>query len=355
LSKPQPQSSPDLPHAGGAGRPATADDVARLAGVSQSAVSRAFTPGASIATATREKVVAAAEQLGYQPNLIARSLISGRSNIVGVGIGNLENPAFAASLDALSLALAEAGLRLLLFTTNTRGQIETPIQEVLQYRLDALVLLSTALSPKLALQCRNAHVPIVLMNRTSAEPHVSSVNGDNLGGARAIAAFLLAGEHKRLAFMAGMEESSASHERERGFGAYLAEQGVGPPIREIGQFTHAGAAAAMRRLLNRTDRPDAVFCANDQMAVAAIDVARYEFGLEVGREISIVGFGDTPMASWPSFAITTFTQPTEAMVAAAMEIIGMLRLGRREAVRSVVEGELVIRSSARRPQPAPRG
>ena len=330
-------------------RPATAEDVARLAGISQSAVSRAFTEGASISEAMREKVREAAGQLGYRPNLIARSLISGRSNIVGVGIGNLENPFLASTLDMLSLSLAEAGLRLLLFTTNPRGAIETSIQEVLQYRLDALVLLATALSPTLAVQCRDARVPIVLYNRSSSEPGVSTVNGDNAHGATAIADFLLDGGHRRLAFMAGMDESSASREREEAFGAQIGRRKGPPAVRESGQFTHAGGMAAARRLLSRPDRPDAIFCANDDMAIAAIDVARSEFGLKVGQELSVVGFGDVSTARWPSFSLTTFSQPIDKMVAETMGIVAALRDGEIGAVSRVVKGELIIRDSARRP------
>ncbi|MFM6829874.1 MAG: LacI family DNA-binding transcriptional regulator [Novosphingobium sp.] len=326
-----------------------ARDVARKAGVSASAVSRAFTPGASIAPETRRRIIEAAEEIGYKPDLIARSLTSGRSNIVGIGVGNLENPFFADSLNQLSAAFATAGLRVLLFPATARGASEAQVHEVLQYRLDALVLLSTNLSSSLANQCRNAQIPVIMYNRTTADPgRVSSVTGNNRGGARAIAAHLVAAGHQRPCFMAGHDDASTSAAREEGFTGFFRDRGLPAPMRETGHFTREGAAAATRRLLTLPQPPDAIFCANDHMAIAAIDVARAEFGLDVGRDISIAGFDDVPMASWPSFSLTTYAQPTAEMVHETLAIARALGEGVTEPVHKVIEGRLVLRGSTRR-------
>lgn len=337
----------------GARSVATADDVARLAGVSKSAVSRSFTPGASVAPATRKRVLEAAEAIGYQPNLIARTLISGRSNIVGVGIGNLQNPFFAVTLEALSIELAAAGLRLLLFHAGP-DEMEASVQEVLQYRLDALILLSTSLSSPLSQQCSRASIPVVLYNRIAQDPAVSSVTGNNKEGARSVAAFLVAGQHDRIAFMAGMEESSTSRHREEGFNSFFAEHGLPAPIRDCGRFDQAEAAAAARRLLSRRDRPDAIFCANDAMALVTIDIAQAEFGLDVGRELSIVGYDDVPMAAWPGFSLTTYAQPLEQMVSETVSIIRGFGESNSAPVQRVLEGNLIVRASARRPVRSPK-
>lgn len=327
----------------------TAHDVARAAGVSQSAVSRAFTPGASIAPGTRRKILAAAKKLGYQPNLIARSLISGRSNLVGLGVGNLRNPFSAEALERFSIALEKVGLRLLLFPTVGTPTLGTEMHEVLHYRLDALILLSATLTSTLAAQCRQAQVPVVQFNRMASDPDVSSVTGNNEIGARTIAAFLHAGGHRHPAIITGIK-SPTSEQRERGFRSYLAERGLPPPLSECGYFQHDGAMAAMRLLLSRPDRPDAVFCANDCMAIAALNVARFEFGLEPGRDISIVGYDDAPQAAWPAFSLTTFAQPLDKMVTRTIEIIEQLRQNPQETTQAVVDGQLVVRSSARLPK-----
>ena len=228
------------------------------------------------------------------------------------------------------------------------------MQEVLRYRLDALVLVSATFSSAFASHCQAAKVPVILYNRTNGDRSISSVVGDNVFGARAIAAFLIAGEHRRFAFIAGIEDSSTSRARESGFTSYLSEQGFAPPMLERGEFSYVGAAAATRRLLTSRERPDAIFCANDHMATAAIDVAQFEFGLEVGRELSIVGFDDIQPASRPCYSLTTFAQRPDLMVKATVDIIEGLRAGDAAPVHRTVQGELVVRTSARRPRrPAP--
>ncbi|GLT00913.1 LacI family transcriptional regulator [Sphingobium jiangsuense] len=329
----------------------TAHDVAREAGVSQSAVSRAFTPGARIAADTRERILATAERLGYRPNLLARSLINGRSNIVGVGVGDLGNPFFVQTLQLLSNSLNEAGLRLLMFPAEGDAGSEPSIREILHYRLDALVLLSVGLSSTLAEECRKAQVPVILYNRTTRDQDASSVIGDNATGARTIAAHLLAGEHRRIAYLAGTEGSSTNVQRESAFYAYMAEQDAPEPIRENGQFRMEAATAATRRLLTARDRPDAIFCANDTMAIAAINVARHEFGLDVGRELSIVGYDDVPMAAWPAFSLTSYSQPAQAMVDETVRLIHALRAAPASHERVMLEGSLVVRGSSRAVRP----
>ena len=325
----------------------TADDVARVANVSRSAVSRAFTEGASIAPQTRARILSAAAQLNYHPNQIARSLTRGRSNIVGVGVSTLRNPFFSESLDALSTGLEKAGFRVLLFPLESRVDGELSIGEALHYRLEVLILLSVTLSSTLVEECRQAGVPVVLYNRTTREPAVSTITGTNEVGARTIAAHLLASRHERFAFIAGDDEASTSQERERGFFGYLAERGASPPLRENGRFDFAAAAAATGRLLARKDRPDAIFCANDLMAIAAINVARHEFGLEVGRDVSIAGFDDVSMAAWPAFSLTTFSQPTVEMAAQTLDVVHFLRENPGEARHHVAQGQLVVRGSTR--------
>ncbi|GHC89191.1 LacI family DNA-binding transcriptional regulator [Novosphingobium pokkalii] len=321
----------------------TVHDVAREAGVSQSAVSRAFTPGSSLVADKRERILAAAAKLGYRPNPLARSLIRGRSGIVGVGVANLANPFFVATLQLLSDRLDQNGLRLMLFP----AQGEPSIQDVLHYRIDALVLLSVSLSSLLAGECRRAGVPIILYNRTTDQDDASCVVGDNAHGARAVAAHLLGGGHRRLAFLSGSPDASTNIEREAGFTAYLAEQGLPPPLRECGHFAFDAAMAATRRLLLRPDRPDAIFCANDTMALAAITVARHEFGIDVGRDLSIVGYDDVPMAAWPSFALTTYSQPAAQMVDETVRLIHALRESPSNHEAVVCPGKLVVRGSSR--------
>ncbi|RJG01461.1 LacI family DNA-binding transcriptional regulator [Noviherbaspirillum sedimenti] len=331
-------------------RPVTAHEVARLAGVSQSAVSRTYTEGASVSPDTREKVMLAAKQLGYRPNLVARSLITGRSNIVGVTIPSLSNPFYSELLEALAEGFGEIGYRIMLFTTNPDRNSDPVLEEVLRYRVDALVLVASNLSSHFADECQQIGLPVVLLNRKTNSKMASSVTGENKSGATQIAAFLAASDHQRFAYIAGLENSSTNRDREKAFTDYLQEHGYATPIRVVGNYTAAGAVSATRELLNRKNRPDAIFCANDQMALAAINVARTEFNLAVGSQISVVGFDDSELAGWPIFGLTTYAQPVRLMVGRVVDIVKEALGDKGMApVHETVKGRLVVRESARIP------
>ena len=215
---------------------ATSLDVARLAGVSQSAVSRCFTAGASVSDAMRNKVQEAARKLGYQPNAHARSLITGRSRIIGLVLSHIENLFYPAVLEQLAQRLQQDGYHLLIFISDGHNADDL-VGEILQYKVDGIVLGATTLSSALAQRCADASIPVVLFNRIMAEGSagsVSSVRSDNVGGGREIARFLVAGGHRRIAYLAGREDSSTNLERERGFREGLAEAGQRIYARAIG-------------------------------------------------------------------------------------------------------------------------
>ena len=328
--------------------PPSAHDVARLAGVSQAAVSRAFTPGASIAKDTQDKVFHAAKSLGYQPNLLARSLINGKSAIIGVVVGNPRSIFFMSALNALSVRLSQAQKYILISTAEGKTTADAHVEHLLKYQVDALVLMGIGLSAQMAKLCRDKAIPVIFFNVGSRESRdFVSVTGNSREGAQQIAEHLLRQGYRRIAFIAGSMNSSTSREREIAFTAYLASQGLPPPEREMGYFTRDGAIQATRSLLSRTSRPDAIFCWNDYMALAAIEVARYEFGLEIGRGLGIAGFGDIEQASWPSFDLTTYSQPAETMIQEVATIL-LGAPGVERPVCSVVDGALKPRRSTQR-------
>lgn len=328
----------------------TSVHVAQRAGVSQSAVSRTFTPGASVSDLTRQKVLSAAGELGYRPNAIARSLITNSSRIIGVVIAYLENQFYPGVLEALSQRLQARGYQVLLFTGFKDRDSDPVMAQILHYRVDGLILVSTTLSSALSAECSAAAIPIVLMNRTTSHDDVSSVTSDNLSGGRLIADFLLAGAHRSFAYMRGTANSSTNRDRRNGFCQRLRSAGITAFTEVDGHYSHHGAAQAARQLFSAPKTPDAVFCANDHMALALMDVARYEFGLRIPEDVSVVGYDDAGPARWLSYALTTVEQPLDLMVDKSVEILMSQIEGEGAPTRhDLIEATLVVRNSARLP------
>lgn len=326
----------------------TSIDVATLAGVSQSAVSRTFTPGASVGEATRQKVMAAARQLGYAPNAHARSLITGRSRIIGLVVSSLDNLFYPAVLEQLSQGLQTDGYHVLLFVSDHEDG-DGLVHELLQYRVDGIILGATTLSSALARRCAQADIPVVLFNRVMADAtHVHSVRSDNHLGGQTLARLLVEQGHRRIAYIAGREDSSTNLERERGFREGLAEAGQPLFARAVGGYDMALAReATLAMFADPGNRPDAVCAASDQMAIAVIDALRHDLGLAVPADVSVVGFDNVPQAAWPAYQLTTYEQPVTPMVAST---IGLLKVQMQtgdvfQSRNVVVPGRLCLRAS----------
>jgi DNA-binding LacI/PurR family transcriptional regulator len=328
----------------------TSSQVAEHAGVSQSAVSRTFTPGASISSKTRQKVLASAKALGYRPNAIARSLITNRSRIIAVVMAYLENLFYPDVLEELGRALADENYHLLLFTGFMDRDSDPVFDQLMQYRVDGIILASTSLSSELSEECATAGIPVVLFNRTTERDAVSSVTTRNREGGRRIAEFLVAGGHTSFGYIAGLENSSTNRDRFAGFADGLAAHGHADIAIETGNYSRPDAQDAARKMFRRPDRPEALFVANDHMAVAVMDVARYEFNLRIPEDISIVGYDDVGPATWTSYGITSMSQPVKRMVEATVDILmDQIASGEIEAEHRILNGDLVVRTSARLP------
>ena len=327
-------------------------EVAKRAGVSQSAVSRVFTPGASASTKTVEKVRKAAAELGYRPNAMARSLITGKSRIIGLVVAYLENQFYPEALEKLSNALQEQGYHVLIFmTTQTAVNIDTVVQEIIDYQVDGIVLASVAMSSDLAEQCQMAGVPVVLFNRSQDDDRLSSVTSDNISGGRKIAEFLVAGGHKKIGHITGWEGASTQRDREIGLLEGLKSAGLSLFAREVGNFQMAAAQEATRRMFDVPEYPDAVFVANDHMAIAVMDVLRSELKLEIPGEVSVVAYDDVPAAAWLAYDLTTVRQRANQMVAETVSILmDQIETGVHQPKRLAIDGPLIIRSSARVPE-----
>lgn len=333
--------------ANGALRKVTSVDVARLAGVNQSTVSRAFKDDRTISAETRDKVMVAARELGYTPNAIARSLITRRTNIVGMVMSNISSPFQPYVLEKFIHAMQAVGLQTLVFTAGPGQDVDDILPLALQYQVDALVITTAALSSARIEECARVGTPVILFNRYLLGANVSAICGDNLYGAGLAADHLLAAGCRRLAYLAGDINSSTNRDRERGFSVRLRERGAAEPLREQAAYTYEAGYEAAGRLLGRDEPPDGVFCPSDIIALGVIDRAR-ELGFAVPQDLCVVGFDDIPMASWSSYSLTTIRQPVDAMIEETRALLqDFLASPAMEPVVRLFPGILVERGSTR--------
>jgi DNA-binding LacI/PurR family transcriptional regulator len=330
-----------------------AQDVADLANVSQSAVSRTFTPGASVSEETRRKVMAAAKKLGYRPNAIARSLITRRSRIVALVMSYLENQFYPMVIEKLSQALQKEGYHVLMFIAELDEDADGVLADILEYQVDGIIMASANLSSRLAKICADLGIPIVQFNRVSdpnrrVQKTFSSVTSDNYSGGRMAANLLADRGYRRIAFLAGLDNSSTSLERERGFTEALTARNVLSMRREVGHYDFHRAQEATRRLFTTGITPDALFVANDHMAIAALDVLRQELNMKVPEQVGVIGFDDVPQAAWGAYQLTTLRQDLEPMIRSTVLLLCEQMIGELRPANIVVPCTLVERATVRR-------
>jgi DNA-binding LacI/PurR family transcriptional regulator len=310
----------DLHPSGGDGR-ATSYDVAKLARVSQSAVSRCFKPGASVSKSMRARVMKAATQLGYQPNAIARSLITRRSNMVAVVISQQTNQYYPEVLVELSRGFSARGIRVLLFTLEHESDVDVLLDQILQYQVDGVVE-AARLSSSQVEMIERRRVPFVFFNRTLHDRPVNAVCCDQSEGARWLVKRLVGAGHKTFGIISGPVDSAVSVERSQSALDNLTELGVKNTAVVVGDYSYDSGAAGLRSLEQKIGKlPDAVICANDVMAIGCMDEARFRYGLDVPKDISIVGFDGVGPARWSSYDLTTVAQPVQRMADAAVSMI----------------------------------
>lgn len=330
-----------------AGRAVTSVEVARLAGVSQATVSRVFSANNLVANDTTAKVKEAARTLGYQPNAIARSLITRRTNMIGIVMAEITSPFYPYVLEKFTQRLHESGKRVLLFSTGPDGDVDETLQDVLKYQVDGLIVANATLSSMLVRECTQRGTPLMLFNRYVRGTQASAVCCDNVAGGQLVADMLINAGHQRLAYIAGKHNTSTNVDRERGFSERLRELEYGPFLREPGEYTYESGYDAAKRLLDRDDPPDAIFCANDITALGTIDAAR-DLGVTIPADLSIVGFDDIPAASWTAYSLTTVRQPVNTMIEMSVRVL-LERIAAPETdpVTTFVPGKWVQRKSAR--------
>lgn len=325
-------------------RQPTGLDVARLAEVSKSAVSRAYN-GGYVAPDVRDRIMEAARKLRYRPNIAARALSTNRSNLVGLVITALDNQFYPELVDRLNDRLSLDGYRCVLFETHGDADLEPMLNELLGYRLDGVIMASTSFATRVAMECADAGVPVIMLNNVDLGGQIAGVSADNRHGATLVARHFIELGKSRIGVVTGLAESSASVERTRHFRDVLLSSGLPEPREACGNYNFAGACEATRALLSGTDPVDAIFCVTDFMALACLQAARAA-GFEPGRDVAIAGFDDVPIASWPAFQLTTYAVPVAGLVDSCVtRLLSAIDGKPLDSRLSRLEGELRVRAS----------
>lgn len=291
-----------------------AEAVALHAGVSRSAVSRTFTPGASVSPHMRERVMKSAQALGYQVNLIARTMNKGSSNFVGIITAGFENPFLASLLAPLTHHLSLHGLMPLLMNANDPQQLERSMQELLSYQVAGVILTSASTSVEQVERYLSRQIPLTMIN---SDAHISGANvvvSDHVEGGRLAAQELLRSGATRLAFIGQNEGNYSARQRLQGFRQALAEAGLAPLSEYYAAAGgYAGGMSAGLALFEQAARPDGIFCATDMLALGVMDALRFTLGLSIPGDVAVVGFDDIPQAAQSAYGLTTIRQDPEAL------------------------------------------
>lgn len=298
---------------------ATSYDVAKLAGVSQSAVSRAFSPDRSISSEMRRRVETAAKKLGYRPNAIARGLTTSRSNMIGLIMPAASNHYYPEATTELGAEVARRGAHLLLVTFDRQEEIGPAIEGLSAYQIDGLIA-NTAMDRDQLQDFEDRNVPVIFYNRPPPTRRGSSVYVDHADSLRRLVDRLWAAGHRSFALINGPSSSLVATERRRGALEELARLGCRDVATADGDYRYESGITAFAELMAK-HRPEVVLCANDAMALGAMDAARLKFGLKVPDDLSIVGFDGFGAGRWLSYRLTTVQQPIRAMAVAAVDML----------------------------------
>ncbi|WP_108385776.1 LacI family DNA-binding transcriptional regulator [Yoonia sediminilitoris] len=299
----------------------TLKDVAELAGVSRSAVSRTFTKGASVSAKTRAKVTAAARELGYSPNALASSLTTGRTKMIGLVSNNFHNPIFLNVFDLFTKSLQERGLRPLLVNLTDEVDPENSLRMLRAYSVDGVIVASSTLPASFSQAFADVGLPVVhSFGRQTSNPRVDVLGIDNIAAGRLAAQTLIDRGYRKIAFMGGPESATSTQDRLKGFAQVAdADPQVKMTVSFATNYSFDAGRAEMARLLQSTPA-EAYFCGDDVLSIGALSAIQ-SAGLQVPDDIGIIGLNDMEMAGWDNINLTTIHNPIGQIITSSVALI----------------------------------
>lgn len=328
----------------------TAADVAKAAGVSTATVSRALQPRGIISDETRNRVFAAVRSLGYQPNGIARGLATQQNNLIGLVAGDITNPFYPEVIERFTKCLTEAGFHTMLVSMIDGVPIAETLSPLLQYRVQAAIFVAAPLTSSGCQLCIENGITPYLFNRRIDSHDIMSVACDNYASGQLIANLLLNAGHKQLAYIGGRVDTSTNTERLAGFSDAIIARNERPcVVSHGGVFSYEAGYSTTLRLMAAHTEIDAIFCANDILALGVLDALKHQLKLKVPEDISVVGFDDISSAGWGAYDLTTIRQPLDLMINAVVREIRELGESEHKKYTAplLFPGILITRSTAR--------
>ncbi|WP_102318607.1 LacI family DNA-binding transcriptional regulator [Enterovibrio norvegicus] len=320
----------------------TSNDIAKHLGVSQSMVSRAFNPKASISDEKRTYILEGAATLGYKPNALARSLISNRSGLIAIALDSSANPMYDLQARILASEIQANGGQAILCPISN-GDLDSAIQRAFEYQVDGLIIATSRLSSNVIEQCEQYGVCLSFINRYIDGFRANSVGLDNDDAGNQAADYFFKKGCSSFAFVGSEGGSMTCELRWNAFHRRTIELGLAEPMRISASFDIDSGMQAAEKLINSRHKVDAVFCANDIIGIGFIE------GLKVHNQggYKIIGVDDIPMASWPSYQLSTIKPPTEIICKSAVEdLFGRINGNNEQTGHYILfKGTLVERAS----------
>ncbi|KAA0962601.1 LacI family transcriptional regulator [Microbacterium sp. ANT_H45B] len=326
----------------------TIHDVARAAGVSVSTVSKAVNGRYGIADATVQRVLDAVKDLGYESSLVASSMRARRTGVIGVLLADFE-PFSAEILKGVGTAVHDTAFDLLAYSGSHRGAGDGWERRSLSRLSGTLIDAAILVTPTVV--SAGTEIPVVAIDPHTGRADLPTVESDSFGGALAATNHLIGLGHRRIGFLAGRPDLRSAGLRDAGYRRALAEAGIvlDPSLIGIGRYELDATRESARVMLSATNRPTAIFAANDLSAIAVIDVA-HELGLRVPADLSVIGFDDVPEATRRALPLTTIQQPMRRLGSVAAEMVFTLLSGQAiDEMNVILPTRLVVRATTAPP------
>lgn len=331
------------------GRGVTATDVARRAGVSQSTVSRVFSPQQDqpMRESTRERVLAAAQELGYIPNAMAQTMASGRSRIIGVVTPDSYNLFHYHLLQLLVSTFRAHHLRTMVFTSKPTDQINELLESLYRYQVDGVIVTSAALGQRVTGSWRKKGMPVILLNSDLPDAEVSMVQSNHYGSGVLMAEHLLSAGYRRFAYVSAAKSPHLNLlSRQEGFLSGLAAHSVHDCQVVPAAYSYQSGLEAGRFLLAQDKPPEAIFCGGDVNGFGVIDAIRADGRFRLGTDIGVAGYDAPIIDAFQGYSMTALAQPCEQLAEDAAELLLEMVDGPAISCRKIVRPmRLIVRST----------